>query len=133
MDQHEKDAVDIAVATSLKIAIRPVVDRLERIEALLEKMVLLDDNRHEHHTDTPLPGDVFRVSGQGNEYTSAIRNASELALHHGYSYFVFLPEGDATQQSTGKLIRGMHTPEGCAFDARRLQQALQAKKRAEVA
>jgi hypothetical protein len=101
-----------------------VAASLERIETLLEKMVLLDGNRHEHHNDTHLPPDVFRVPYQGDKYTGTILSASEMALQHGYRYFVLLPQKEATQQSTGLLIRGMHKPEGCAFDAHRLQQTL---------
>jgi hypothetical protein len=99
---------------------------LERIETLLEKMLLLDGIRHQHRTEPHLPPDVFRVPYQGDK--SMELSASELALHHGYRYFVYLPEGEATPQSAGKLIRGLHQPEGFAFDAHRLYQSLKAKR-----
>jgi hypothetical protein len=85
--------------------------------------------QHEKHlTEAHLLPDIFRVPYQGDEYTATIFSASAMALHHGYRYFVFLPKGDATQQSTGLLIRGLHRPEGFAFDAHRLYQSLKAKR-----
>jgi hypothetical protein len=72
LERMDRTLDDIKTSTAKAAA------TLERIETLLEKMLLMDGIRHQHRTEPHLPPDVFRVPYQGDKSADKPR--------HNYRY-----------------------------------------------
>ena len=68
------------------------------------------------YSDTQLGDNIFRVSFRGNGYTSSERatdfsllRSAELALDHGFKYFVIVKSGERTKTSLHTAPATMYT------------------------